>query len=412
MISNSIIAEDPKLGYSSLQNERLREIGKLTLTNWKGIKEFSQHYLYNATTAKQGFNKGVVERYFNKLPDPLGSMIFEEYKKETECSIINISQAITFVFKQLKKICTNIQAQRSMKHSDYNFCNKIVQIPLTYGEERPKSRKYHRPQRRDGNPRMKKRYFLRRSDSRPPFLHKRNVRRYNPRKNYDRTCRCFICNSPDHLSKTCPNKDQKRYSRKYEEQERVLIIDSVNENILMCDDEIKDDESIYSIIETDEIENNEVEYESSDDEIDLIDELAGLKIEMMNQTNCEHDWIRGKGDYNIKCAFCIYYASQDNRATCSLCLKQACTECLRAKKQGWRKEFEFEPNDKILSSRVRILENRINKLEVELEDLKTKIDNQEEEKIVENIECQEQTLAIKDSKNNKMIRLKDAITSI
>ena len=90
-------------------------------------------------------------------------------------------------------------------------------------------------------------------------------------------------------------------------------------------------------------------------------------------------------------------------------MKQACTECLRAHKQGWRKEFEFEPDDKILSSRVRILENRINKLE----DLKTKIDSQalEEEKIVENTECQEQTLAIKDSKNNKMIQLKDDITS-
>jgi hypothetical protein len=46
------------------------------------VKEFSQHYLYNATTVKQGYNKGVVERYFNKLPDPLGSMIFEEYKKK------------------------------------------------------------------------------------------------------------------------------------------------------------------------------------------------------------------------------------------------------------------------------------------------------------------------------------------
>ena len=88
----------------------MREIEKLTLTNWRGIKEFSQHYLYNATTAKQGYNKGVVERYFNKLPDPLGSMIFEEYKKETEGAVVNISQAITFVFKQLKRICTNIQA--------------------------------------------------------------------------------------------------------------------------------------------------------------------------------------------------------------------------------------------------------------------------------------------------------------
>ena len=46
------------------------------------------------------------------------------------------------------------------------------------------------------------------------------------KNSYDKTCKCFICNSPDHLSRTCPNKDQKRYSSKYEEQERVLIIDS------------------------------------------------------------------------------------------------------------------------------------------------------------------------------------------
>lgn len=107
IISSIVIGEDPELGYTTLQNERLKEIEKLTLTNWKGIKEFSQHYLYNATTAKQGYNKGIVERYFNKLPDPLGSTIFEEYKKK--CKKYNISQAITFVFKQLRKICTNIQ---------------------------------------------------------------------------------------------------------------------------------------------------------------------------------------------------------------------------------------------------------------------------------------------------------------
>jgi hypothetical protein len=84
IISNIIIAEDPELGYTSLLNERLKEIEKLTPTNCRGIKEFSQHYLYNATTAKQCYNRGIVERYFNKLPDPLESMIFEEYKKETE----------------------------------------------------------------------------------------------------------------------------------------------------------------------------------------------------------------------------------------------------------------------------------------------------------------------------------------
>ena len=414
VISNMIIAEDPELGHTSLQNERLREIEKLTLTSWKGIKEFSQHYLYNATTAKQGFNVGVVERYFNKLPDPLGSIIFEEYKKETAGNVVNISQAITFVFKQLRKVCTSIQAQRSMKKSDYNFCNNIVQIPLTYGEERHRKNKYYKPQRRDNrNFRTKKRYFLRRSDNRAPFLHKRNVRRYNPKKTYDKTCRCFICNSPDHLSRTCPNKDQKRYSSKYEEQERVLIIDSVNENILVCDDEIKDDESIYSIIETDEVENEAPEYESSEDEIDLIDDLAGLKIEMMNQVDCEHDWIRGKGDYNIKCAFCIYYPSQDNRFTCSLCLKQACASCLRANNQKWRQEIELEPEERILSSRVRNLENRINKLEAELEKLKDELENSKEQNdnVPKNTEMKEQMVTVRDKKGDKLIQLKDAITS-
>jgi len=66
---------------------------------------------------------------------------------------------------------------------------------------------------------------------------------------------------------------------------------------------------------------------------------------MMNQEECKHDWIRGKGDYNIKCAFCIYYPSQENRSTCKLCLRQACASCLKAKNQRWRQEIEFEPED-------------------------------------------------------------------
>lgn len=61
MVSNIIIAEDPELGYTTLQNDMLRELKKLTLTSWKGIKEFSQHFLYNALTAKQGYNKATVD---------------------------------------------------------------------------------------------------------------------------------------------------------------------------------------------------------------------------------------------------------------------------------------------------------------------------------------------------------------
>jgi hypothetical protein len=97
-----------------------------------------------------------------------------------------------------------------MKHSYYNFCNKIIQILLHYGEENLRNRKNYKPQRRNSkNYRTKRRYFLRRSDNKVSIIHKRNVKQYNPRKNYDKMCRCFICNSLDHLSKTCRNKDKK-----------------------------------------------------------------------------------------------------------------------------------------------------------------------------------------------------------
>jgi hypothetical protein len=104
---------------------------------------------------------------------------------------------------------------------------------------------------------------------------------------------------------------------------------------------------------------------------------------------------------NIKCIFYIYYPSQENRVTCSLCLKQACVKCLKIKNQNWRKEVELESDERIIS-RVRTLENRLNKLEIELEleleleELKNKVecDRISEGKTLQNIECQEESIAI------------------
>ena len=124
----------------------------------------------------------------------------------------------------------------------------------------------------------------------------------------------------------------------------------------------------------------------------------------MNQEDREHDQIKGRGDYNIKCAFCIYYPSQENRFTCSICLKQACSSCLRTNNQKWRQELELEPEDKILVSRVRNLERRINNLEAELEQLRSKIELNEVNRIKENdrgiIELKDQAII-----NRKMIKL-------
>jgi hypothetical protein len=92
-----------------------------------------------------------------------------------------------------------------------------------------------------------------------------------------------------------------------------------------------DDESIYLIIETDEIEYD-IENKSSDEELNLIDELSGLKIEMIDQIDYKHKEEHKKDNLNIRCVFCIYYQDLEDRSTCSLCLKQACMLCLNLQK--------------------------------------------------------------------------------
>ena len=62
------------------------------------------------------------------------------------------------------------------------------------------------------------------------------------------------------------------------------------------------------------------------------------KIELMNKEDCKHDWIKERDDYNIKCAFHIYYPSQENRFTCSIYLKQACSSCLRTNNKNGDKK--------------------------------------------------------------------------
>jgi hypothetical protein len=111
-----------------------------------------------------------------------------------------------------------------------------------------------------------------------------------------------------------------------------------------------------------------------------INNQTEAKIKLMDQESCKHDWIKERCDYNIKYIFCIYDPSQENRFTCGKCLKQACISCLKENNQKWRQEVELGPDDKILASRVRNLENRINNLEAELKELRTKIELNEESK--------------------------------
>jgi hypothetical protein len=63
IISSIIIGEDPELGYTVLQNERLKELEKLSLTNWKRIKNF----LSIICTMPQLLNKVIIKELFKNI---------------------------------------------------------------------------------------------------------------------------------------------------------------------------------------------------------------------------------------------------------------------------------------------------------------------------------------------------------
>ena len=84
---------------------------------------------------------------------------------------------------------------------------------------------------------------------------------------------------------------------------------------------------------------------------------------MIDQINCEHKWNHNKGDSNIKCVFCIYYQDPAKRATCRLCLKQACMSCLKQQndmKNESVAKIIYEENKVQLEEEV-ILEEKENK---------------------------------------------------
>ena len=84
---------------------------------------------------------------------------------------------------------------------------------------------------------------------------------------------------------------------------------------------------------------------------------------MMDQINCEHKWDHKKGDSNINCVFCIYYQDPAKRATCRLCLRQACMSCLKQKsdmKRNSEAKIIYEEN-KVQSEKEVILEEKRNK---------------------------------------------------
>ena len=225
----------------------------------------------------------------------------------------SIGYRINHIMKILKRKCSEIQTQRQLKKSQYRFCKNIF-TPQTYGMEENRKEKKYKPYKK-----YNKRYFLKRSTRRKPYLDpSRHVRKYNPKRIYRNKLKCYACGEPDHLSTNCPRK-KNLYNT------RSMLLECTNEELVEIDEEISDTEKIYSIVSITEGKQN-----SDSENEDLINDLAELEFpntEFMDIT-CEHQWIKNRGFDSIRCFKYKWFPDKLHRAKCQKCYLEGCIICI------------------------------------------------------------------------------------
>ena len=225
----------------------------------------------------------------------------------------SIGHRINHIMKILKRKCSEIQTQRQLKKSQYRLCKNIF-TPQTYGMEESRKEKKYKPYKK-----YNKRYFLKRSTRRKPYLDpRRHVRKYNPKRIYRNKLKCYACGEPDHLSTNCPRK-KNLYNT------RSMLLECTNEELVEIDDEISDTETIYSMVSITEGKQN-----SDSENEDLINDLAELEFpntEFMDIT-CEHKWKKNRGLDSIRCFKCKWFPDRLHRAKCQKCYLEGCIICI------------------------------------------------------------------------------------
>ena len=97
-----------------------------------------------------------------------------------------------------------------------------------------------------------KRYFLKRSTRRKPYLDpNRHVRKYNPKRIYKNKLKCYACGELDHLSTNCPRK-KNLYNT------ISMLLECTNKELVEVDEEISNTETIYNIVSIKEGKENSV----------------------------------------------------------------------------------------------------------------------------------------------------------
>ena len=172
-ISSLITGEDPNSGHLTIQQEALLHLEKMQIKDWRYIKEFCKSYYHFCAISGNEFNQELGEKLFRKLPGTLGREIKTSWRelkgvqqdKMTENQEPwSIGHRINHITKILKRKCSEIQTQRQLKKSQYRFCKNIF-TPKTYGMEENRKEKKYKPYKK-----YNKRYFLKRSTRRKPYL--------------------------------------------------------------------------------------------------------------------------------------------------------------------------------------------------------------------------------------------------
>lgn len=243
MVGQILTAKDPNLGSTVEQERAAKALEQISLKSYDEAVPFLKEYIGLTATSQNSFDETLSDRLVKKLPGAIGDEIQKEYEK-WKPSVkgtfgFSVSSTAAFVNERLQDICQKVNIHQQIKNSDYKFCRNIVVPTIQFGKEechgactkKTKHKKY--PSRR--------KYYIRQSSQKKPFLNKgHHVRKFYPNRDY-KSIKCYICGEPGHTARNCRNKVNR-------DDKHTQLVDTVQMDLLHIDEEMGDDESIYSIV--------------------------------------------------------------------------------------------------------------------------------------------------------------------
>ena len=105
-----ILGKNPSREDTLLQDAAARDFERLQISNFSEIIKFSQTYITLAAKTGRAFsNDELTQRWFSKLPKPLGDINFKTWVGKGHESLTRIGPAILFTFNYLKDKCLEVE---------------------------------------------------------------------------------------------------------------------------------------------------------------------------------------------------------------------------------------------------------------------------------------------------------------